>query len=154
MSSLASVFSVPHLLPHFLSFLFRVSERLIFSYFFSQSAPCLLLLSFSECPIFFPVFSHFFSQSQIVSCSLMSLLTAYIVFSCVCSQRAPSSTTSSLISSTFSLIYFPSLRAPHVLLSGLFFSYCSEKRHKRQEMRCLFFSYHVFSSPIKSFLFK
>jgi len=52
MSSLASVLSAPHLLAHFLSFLFRVSERLRISYFFPQSVPCHLLRSFSECPIF------------------------------------------------------------------------------------------------------
>jgi len=51
----------------------------------------------------------FFSESQRASCFHLSFLRAPHVFSCVCFQRAPSST-------TFSFISFPSLRAPHIFL--------------------------------------
>jgi len=51
----------------------------------------------------------FFFKFQSASCFHLSFLRAPHVFSCVCSQRAPSS-------STFSFISFPSLRAPQDFL--------------------------------------
>jgi len=68
------------------AFLFRVSGRLMFSFVFSQSTPCLLLRLFSARPIFNHIFFHLFSESQSASCFLISFLRAPHVFSCVLSE--------------------------------------------------------------------